>query len=426
MALPPGTIVVANPGFDGQNIGLFAVNPANGQVTPLAQGGMFVVPWNVVFLADGRLLVADATAFGTGGLIAVDPDSGQQTKVSSSSLFLQPYGLALAADGQVVVTYTDRPGQARGVVMRVNPANGEHRAVSLDFRFDFPFCRCAGRGRQRHRDRPERCLQWGSEPSDSHRHRPRRLDPRRQSGLRLHRCRGRAHRQPRRHERPDGWDWKPETGALPSHKRTANGLVASRQDPRSAGSHSRGQRRHPGRRPHRSHPSRRSQHGSAKHGHHKRPPPQHARDSSPPINSSSRARLVESETGARRGYRGTTAEAQSQKARILQPLRSSGTCATCDSRTAQARVRRDHPGVGVAPATPPDSAGNGRADPAQTPLRTALCSGCSQSRCADVLPVLSALGCNRKSVAAWVRPVPSSAGWSRSTDRPAGSEPELC
>ena len=139
MALPPGTIVVANPGFDGQNIGLFAVNPANGQVTPLAQGGMFVVPWNVVFLADGRLLVADATAFGTGGLIAVDPDSCQQTKVSSSSLFLQPYGLALAADGQVVVTYTDRPGQARGVVMRVNPANGEHRAVSLDFRFDFPF-----------------------------------------------------------------------------------------------------------------------------------------------------------------------------------------------------------------------------------------------------------------------------------------------
>ena len=100
---------------------------------------MFVVPWNVVFLADGRLLVADATAFGTGGLIAFDPDSGQQTKVSSSSLFLQPYGLALAADGQVVVTYTDRPGQARGVVMRVNPANGDHRAVSLDFRFDFPF-----------------------------------------------------------------------------------------------------------------------------------------------------------------------------------------------------------------------------------------------------------------------------------------------
>jgi hypothetical protein len=33
--------------------------------------------------------------------------------------------------------------------------------------------------------------------------------------------------------------------------------------------------------------------------------------------------------------------------------------------------------------TPPDSAGNGRADPAETPLRTALSSGCSQSRCAD-------------------------------------------
>ncbi len=34
MALPPGTIAVANPGaFDDQNMGLFAVNPANGQVT---------------------------------------------------------------------------------------------------------------------------------------------------------------------------------------------------------------------------------------------------------------------------------------------------------------------------------------------------------------------------------------------------------
>jgi outer membrane protein assembly factor BamB len=64
----------------------------------------------VVFLADGRLLVADATAFDTGGLIAVNPDNGQQTKVSSSSLFLRPYGLALAADGQVVVPSTDRPG----------------------------------------------------------------------------------------------------------------------------------------------------------------------------------------------------------------------------------------------------------------------------------------------------------------------------
>jgi outer membrane protein assembly factor BamB len=121
MALPPGTIVVANP---GPHIGLFAVDPATGQQTTLAQGDLLVEPVNVVVMTDGRLLVADHAAFGTGGLIAVDPATGQQTKASSSELFLKPYGLALAADGQVVVVYVDRPHPFPAAVMRVNPANG--------------------------------------------------------------------------------------------------------------------------------------------------------------------------------------------------------------------------------------------------------------------------------------------------------------
>jgi hypothetical protein len=55
---------------------------------------MLAEPWNVVFLADGRLLVADASAFDTGGLVAIDPANGQQTKVASSSRFRSPFGLA--------------------------------------------------------------------------------------------------------------------------------------------------------------------------------------------------------------------------------------------------------------------------------------------------------------------------------------------
>jgi sugar lactone lactonase YvrE len=136
MALPPGTIVVASPGFDTTAPkGLFAVDPTSGRRTPLAQGGMLVEPWNVEFLADGRLLVADRSAFGTGGLIAVDPASGQQTKVSSPPQTTQPFGLALPADGQVVVAY--RGGHS--FVFRVDPATGAHRAIDASFPFDGPF-----------------------------------------------------------------------------------------------------------------------------------------------------------------------------------------------------------------------------------------------------------------------------------------------
>jgi hypothetical protein len=140
MALPPGTIVVANPSLEdpGGPRGLFAVDPATGRQTTLAQGGMLVEPWNVIFLADGRLLVADKSAFGTGGLIAVDPTSGQQTKVSSSPVFTSPFGMAQRADGQVVVAYTRHQG-GPGAMALVDPTNGEHRGVAPDFRFATPF-----------------------------------------------------------------------------------------------------------------------------------------------------------------------------------------------------------------------------------------------------------------------------------------------
>jgi hypothetical protein len=77
MALATGTIVVACPGeVAGAPQGTVAVDPTSGQHRTLAQGGMLAEPWNVVFLADGRLLVADARAFDTGGLVAIDPANG--------------------------------------------------------------------------------------------------------------------------------------------------------------------------------------------------------------------------------------------------------------------------------------------------------------------------------------------------------------
>jgi hypothetical protein len=139
MALAPGTIVVAcpGPGLGGGPLrGLFAVDPTSGQQRTLAQGDLLAEPWNVVFLADGKLLVADASAFGTGGLIAVDPANGQQTKVASSSQFRSPFGLALAPDGRVAVAYTlhQFPAGSSRVAL-VDPATGEDREVFHGFPF---------------------------------------------------------------------------------------------------------------------------------------------------------------------------------------------------------------------------------------------------------------------------------------------------
>jgi hypothetical protein len=140
MALATGTIVVAcNNRVHSEALrGLLAVDPTSGQQRTLAQGGMFAEPVDVVFLPDGRLLVADNAAFGGGGgLIAVDPDTGQQTKVASSSEFHQPSGLAVRNDGHVLVAYSLRPG-GFGSVLRVNPANGDHFGVAPTFEFLTP------------------------------------------------------------------------------------------------------------------------------------------------------------------------------------------------------------------------------------------------------------------------------------------------
>ena len=140
MALATGTIVVACPGeVAGATSGDCSrwIQPLDSYRT-LARGGMLAEPWNVVFLADGRLLVADASAFDTGGLIAIDPANGQRTKVASSSLFRSPFGLALAPDGHVVVAYTlQRPGGSSRVAL-VDPATGEDQEVAHGFPFVQP------------------------------------------------------------------------------------------------------------------------------------------------------------------------------------------------------------------------------------------------------------------------------------------------
>jgi hypothetical protein len=138
VALPVGTIVAVNPDAFGGAGGVIAVDPGNGQQTTLSRGGLFVEPFSVAFLADGRLVVSDIAAFGGGGgLIAVDPTNGQQTKIAASTVFRLPSGVTVDAAGQILVAYPERV-QGLGTVLRVNPANGDHTAVAPGVQFISP------------------------------------------------------------------------------------------------------------------------------------------------------------------------------------------------------------------------------------------------------------------------------------------------
>jgi hypothetical protein len=129
MALPSGTIVVADGEAFGGSGGLIAVDPANGRQTTLSKGGQFVDPVGVALAPANKAFVSDQKAFEQGGLFAVDLTTGQQTKIAASTVFRFPLGIICDPEGQLVVAYAN-------AVMRVDPTNGEHHAVAPNSRFD--------------------------------------------------------------------------------------------------------------------------------------------------------------------------------------------------------------------------------------------------------------------------------------------------
>jgi hypothetical protein len=131
VALPRGTIVLADREAFGGIGALIAVDPANGRQTTLSKGGMFVDPEGVALAPGNKAFVADQNAFVQGGLFAVDLTTGQQTKIAASTVFRLPTGIFCDPQGQLLVAYAN-------AVMRVDPANGEHHAVAPTVRFDTP------------------------------------------------------------------------------------------------------------------------------------------------------------------------------------------------------------------------------------------------------------------------------------------------
>ncbi len=146
--LPSGIVLVGDSGPAAN--GLIAVDPASGQQSifsndsqPVNAGtGFYEIPVDPLLTPDGALYVADQNAFGDGGIVGVDPASGKQSRVSSndqpvnsgSGFFADPFNLALGTDGRILVADASAFGGACsegcGGVIAVDRATGRQEVLS--------------------------------------------------------------------------------------------------------------------------------------------------------------------------------------------------------------------------------------------------------------------------------------------------------
>ena len=116
------------------------VSPTTGQQTLVSNAAVntgpdfFSDPTEIALDAQGRILIADLSAFGgPGGVIGVNPDNGQQTPVAiplGVTYFAEPVGIALDAEGQILIV--DRLAEGTGAVIRVDPATAKQTLVSTN------------------------------------------------------------------------------------------------------------------------------------------------------------------------------------------------------------------------------------------------------------------------------------------------------
>jgi sugar lactone lactonase YvrE len=146
--LPSGVVLVGDSGTAAS--GLIAVEPSTGQQSifsndsqPVnAASAFYEIPVDPLLTPDGALYVADQNAFGDGGIIGVDPASGKESLVSSndqpvnagSGLFADPFNLALGNDGRIVVADASAFGGACsegcGGVIAVDRVTGRQEVLS--------------------------------------------------------------------------------------------------------------------------------------------------------------------------------------------------------------------------------------------------------------------------------------------------------
>jgi streptogramin lyase len=103
------------------------------QIT-ITTGGLLSRPFGIALEANGNILVADTSSFGSsnGGIIRLDPATGAQTVLSSGGLFTIPYGVAVPSDGSVFVA--DQSSK----IIRVDPLTGAQTLISTGGLLDHP------------------------------------------------------------------------------------------------------------------------------------------------------------------------------------------------------------------------------------------------------------------------------------------------
>jgi hypothetical protein len=81
------------------------VNPLTGAQTAVSSGGFFATPVGITTGPGGKILLADANAFGgPGGVIRIDPNTGAQTTISTGFPMVEPRNLALGKKGEIFLS----------------------------------------------------------------------------------------------------------------------------------------------------------------------------------------------------------------------------------------------------------------------------------------------------------------------------------
>jgi hypothetical protein len=132
-----GHALVVDPSAAEGTGAIVRVDRFTGVLTVLSDGlrepnNLFRDPSAVVVTPQGRIVVADRSAFGTGGLIAVDPQTGVQTALTSAPVVQRSFNLAVddPATGSLVVLCQNPNGFRR--VVRVDPNGGSAVVLVAD------------------------------------------------------------------------------------------------------------------------------------------------------------------------------------------------------------------------------------------------------------------------------------------------------
>lgn len=120
----PGDVIVG----DTNTAQVLRLKPKTGHVSVISEDSRLVDPNDSVFGPNGKLYVADYSAFGdTGAVFAIDPKTGHTSVVAKEAPLRQPDGIARGPNGDLFVTDLQARG---GSLFRVKLPGGEVKLVS--------------------------------------------------------------------------------------------------------------------------------------------------------------------------------------------------------------------------------------------------------------------------------------------------------